>query len=130
MSFMIIAPKYVVPRLQTSEASIHKSGNVYLAAPMLEGLGIATEAVVLVDLATRRIAIRRPRDNESAFVVSRPTMTRCSKRRMIRIEAALTELGTTAADAAGRYSVERHDDLLILNLGSGADQSERADKRG
>jgi len=123
MSFEVYTPVrgLSLRSIQPHQASIAKSGVLALNVADLKAAQITDKAVILIDPKTRRIALRRARDGEldtmAVTVYGRPKGT---TRRITAFKGVLLALGIDPAQAAGRYELTAHDDLLVLNLADAA----------
>lgn len=102
------------PPLADGECSIARNGTLTCRDETLRAGGIETAAVLMVDRALSRLALRAPREEERDKAVSVGVVTRRIKRsgedvdtrrRRIDVRRALRCLSLTPADVAGRYEL-------------------------
>lgn len=132
MAFEIVEPGATFGKdaLTSGTASISRSGRLTVVQEDLELAGIDRTAVVLADPGTLRIALRAPREDETAVSVAcSPMLTHAKRdtgRRALNIVRALRRLSLTPEAAAGRYELATKgagaDALLIVNLGASRDR--------
>lgn len=112
-------------RLEAGTAALHRNGTLLVRVDDLAKVKIGTRVCVLADPATRRIALRKPRDGEGAASTAvGPDGRKGGKgekssgtRRRIRVVRALARLGVAAGDVAGRHTLDQHEDLLVIAFG-------------
>ena len=107
-------------RLPDGECSIGASGHLTFRKEDLALVQIVDAAVVVVDVMTLRLAIRKPRDHEARTAMMVGVVAdhkKCdSGRRIISATRAIKRLSLTARAVRGRYPLTTKDDLLIINL--------------
>jgi len=108
------------PSLKPGECSLNKSGTLILVAADVARAKIGTAVCVLADGGSLRLGLRGPHSDEidSAMNV---TMMKSKKgkdtqRRAVNVARAVKWLDLELAAACGRYAVDFHDGLLIVNL--------------
>lgn len=123
MTYTIIEPGKAfngTAGIQPGECRIDKGGTLTLREADLKSVGVVHFAVVMVDAATMRIALRAPRSGEEQLGVAVQMVTNAKKRetdrRRVRIIRAIQALKVEPAAVAGRYAARRHDDLLEIDL--------------
>lgn len=86
----------------------------------LQAIGIDGQATIMIDVDTRRIGLRRPRDGEAEqTAIVRPVRDGgklVESRRTINLRPAIEQIGIEPAEITGRYELTAKDDLLILAL--------------
>jgi hypothetical protein len=108
--------------LAEGEVSVYRNGTTLFNKADLGLVGITDAAVVLVDEATMRVALRKPRSGEANKVlkVSPPRRRRGSgdsNRRQVYLGGPIRAMNIEPETVAGRYEATTVDDLFIVNLG-------------
>ncbi len=122
MTFEVVEAGRFAPSdpLAPGECAVRTDGRLVFHAADLAAAQIENRAIVLADGELLRLAIRRPRDGEEgiAHVVSvdKARSGKPAERRSILAARAIRRLSLEARKLAGRYPVERKDDLVVVNL--------------
>jgi hypothetical protein len=136
VSFEVVEPGGfgLAPPLPEGEVSISRSGALTAHAKDLEIVGIGNYAIVLADSDTLRVAFRDVRDGEQQQSVCASVVRRKSGvdtgRRSINVGRAIKRLGLTNESVAGRYTLNVHKDLLIVNLTEAREAPNRETRGG
>lgn len=133
MGFTVYTPVMRGSAVAPGHASLCKSGMARFCAADLAGAGIkvGTDAAILLDDSTKRVAIRAARTDDDGLrepsLVVRWTKKRCGAR--INLAGPLKSLGLNVRALAGQYDVVVKDGLLILCFlkeGSGSARKRKA----
>lgn len=108
MAFTVVSCGAPKPnRIPPRHLSLDRYGLARLHTADLQSIGIDDRATILIDVGTRRIALRRPRDGESAQTATvRPAHDNgkpVESRRMVNLRPALERAEIEPCDAAGPY---------------------------
>ncbi len=118
MSFVVL-PKQIHSVIREGEARLGKDGVLALTAGDLKSVRIDGFAVLLIDVQTRRIALRAPRDSDRLDARKlTPNMARKGHSPSIfriKIEPAIRAL-KIKVDIARTYRASVKDDLLIIDF--------------
>lgn len=125
MAFETYAPRTAVRRVfGPGQASLDAAGNLRVTRgdALAAGLGDAAFVTILLDVGTRRLALRAARDGEhGARFVARSRKGRDLARPRVGVRGALPELGfADPRQCFGIYDVTIKDDLLIVDLAGAA----------
>lgn len=108
--------------VQPGESSIEKCGNLLFSAVDANTVGLKEEVAVMLDRATRRIALKVHTDEDGfAFHACTRTAKKApSSTWRINVKGVLKQLGFKDGEVRGRFAVTVKPDagLLIVNLGS------------
>lgn len=121
MAFQLVQPYSAnVQSLRPGEAGISKDGRVTLTTNDLRRHRIHGRATLLVDKATRRLAIREPKQDDRGL--DEPSVKVAHHRdqqhtRRLFIKAALNELEISPEQVHGRHRVREKEDMLIIEFG-------------
>lgn len=113
MSFEIYVPRPRAGGIKPGQASINACGRLTLTAVDLRRLGITDACVVLHDLGTRRIAIRKPKPGEPTCGVK---MNKTKTSGLVNVDGVLRIFGTDSKKARGRFELTSKDDLVYIAL--------------
>lgn len=106
------------------QCSINAAGMIVLSAVDLRRAGVKDRCVVLIDAATRRLAVRQPKDDGGLAEPSlRLRMNKTGTTATIQVSGALREINCPPPKCKGRYEAMFKDDLIIVQVG---DPSRRA----
>ncbi len=132
MGFKVYVPKTITFNpLEEGYVALCAAGNARFHREDLALVGIEGAATVLTDELTLRIALRKPRPNETGktMLVTSPKEGTAAERTRahVRLAGALRELRLDPKAAKGRYELTTKDDLLIINL-AGCKAGEKDDE--
>jgi hypothetical protein len=117
MGFELVIPRGRIDALEKGQAAVAVPGQLrFHKADLMEvGLcaAIQDEAAVMVDVGTRRLAVRKAAEGEPA---SKVTLNKTRTAGCLSIGAALKLLGVTVEQCKGRYAVTKKENLLIIQL--------------
>lgn len=126
MAFEVHEPQeFSIPEaIPEGECSLDSRGTLTAHAEDLAAVGINDRVVCMVDRELLRVALRAPRDDESARSFAVQTVTAKSGtptgRKRLSISSAIKKLGLDTADVKGRREWLQHDKgvqgFLYLNL--------------
>lgn len=117
MAFEVFTPYGSPEAIKPGTASINRDGRAWFTVSDLKRVGITTEATVLVDRLTRRIALRKPRAGETPIQLTTNKTKSAAKVRLTGVLKRTWGLDD-ATTVRGRFAVEikEKDDLLYIVL--------------
>ena len=115
MSFKVFTPKLRGLPVAPGTVCIDIRGAARITAADLKAVGIAGQATLLIDATGKRIALRRPRENETTVRVSDVENGRTV---CVRVGQALKAMGIDAVGVEGRraLTVDTRDRLLMIKF--------------
>ena len=126
MPFEIVDPRRSIRQtIGPDRAKLRKSGTLVLHCDTVAGAGINGSAVLLVDRATQRVALRAPQDGEADLVIQQRADKAAAKVGGVAylVRAALQRGGWGVGKAAKYYGlktvVTRDDGMLVVILEGG-----------
>lgn len=121
MTLEAYAPRAGMPApIRPGTAGIDRKGNLTLHQTDLERAGIGDRAVVLIDAAAMRLALRRPAADEAGRVVAVGTPGakhgKPSPRRQVWIRGPLEAMRLEPDQVAGRLVVRHETNMVVIAL--------------
>lgn len=113
MAFEVYEGRPGGARMEVGRVSLDVNGTLRFTAADAAAAAIDNEAMVLIDRATKRIAIRGPRSDEKGKAVK---WDEAETTGQIYLGGALGKIGLAKDAVKGRHDVEIKDGMLVLNL--------------
>lgn len=102
-------------RVSSGIASLNANGQLVFTTADLRAVSIRDRYVLLTDSASKRIAIRAPREGDLDSEARNMKWNKTRTSGKVYVRGALLQLNFKVEQVVGRYAIMRKDDMLIIS---------------